>query len=157
LVALGASLTAEGPDGKEREIAAADFFQAPKSESQRETALRPNEILTGVFVPNNGLKNATHEVRHRFGLDWPYVTASVACAVEDGVISKAKVVLGHVAPTPWMAQASGRALEGAPANEAGATKAGQAAGDGAKPLSRNGYKVAMVKAAVKRAVLSAVA
>ncbi|PYX63062.1 MAG: hypothetical protein DMG78_32325 [Acidobacteria bacterium] len=45
LVALGATLTAQGPSGKSREIEAAQFFRAPKSEQEREIALAPNEIL----------------------------------------------------------------------------------------------------------------
>src|SRR5207247_4940487 len=75
LIALGATITVAGPKGKTRKIPAADFFQAPKSENDRETALKPDEILTEIEVPIRGLKNATYEVRHRHGLDWPYVTA----------------------------------------------------------------------------------
>src|SRR6185503_14134461 len=62
LVALGATLTAEGPDGKTRSINAAEFFRAPTSESEREIALKPNEILTEVSIPVSGLKNANYEV-----------------------------------------------------------------------------------------------
>ena len=38
LVALDATLVAEGPKGKARKIAAKEFFRAPKSENERETA-----------------------------------------------------------------------------------------------------------------------
>src|SRR5688572_22710739 len=69
LIALGATFTAEGPNGKKREIAAADFFRAPKSEQEREIALNPNEVLTQISIPMRGLKNATYEIRHRYGLD----------------------------------------------------------------------------------------
>ena len=37
-----------------------------------------------------------------------------------------------------------------------AAAAGEAAAEGAKPLSKNGYKVPLVKTAVKRALLRAV-
>jgi xanthine dehydrogenase YagS FAD-binding subunit len=112
LIALGATLTAEGPKGKTRKIEAVEFFQAPKSESERETALKPNEVLTEISVPVKGLKNATYEVRHRYGLDWPYVTATVAFAEKNGAISDSRVVLGHVAPTPWTAASAAKALNG---------------------------------------------
>src|SRR5206468_7768154 len=46
LVALGAELTLTGPGAKTRTIPAAEFFRAPKSETEREAALKPNEILT---------------------------------------------------------------------------------------------------------------
>jgi len=155
LIALGATLTAEGPAGKVREIAAADFFKAPASEGQRETQLQPNEILTQIFVPSTVSRNATYEVRHRHGLDWPYATASVAFELSGGVASKASVVLGHVAATPWQAKAAAAALEGTRVNEETAARCGEAATQGAQPLSRNAYKIQMVKTAVKRAILAA--
>ena len=155
LVALDASFTVTGPGGKTRKIAAADFFRAPKTESERETALKPNEILTSVVVPSRSLKSTTYEVRHRHGLDWPYVTASVAFRLNGGKVADAKIVLGHVAPTPWVATAAAKALNGSAPTEVQAAKAAEAAVAGAKPLSGNAYKIQMVKAAVKRAILQA--
>ncbi len=154
LVALDAMLTAEGPKGKSRQIAAQEFFRAPKSENERETALKPNEVLTAISIPVKGLKNATYEVRHRYGLDWPYVTATVAFAEKNGSVSDSRVVLGHVAATPWSATSAAKALNGARLDESAAGKCADAAVEGAKPLSRNEYKVQLVKAAVKRAVLA---
>ena len=155
LIALDATLTAEGPKGKTRKIQAAEFFRAPHSENERETALKPNEVLTGISIPIKGLKNATYEVRHRHGLDWPYVTATVAFVEKNGSASDARVVLGHVAPTPWSALSAGKALNGGPIDDGAAAKCANAAVEGAKPLSRNAYKVQLVKTAVKRAVLAA--
>ncbi len=154
LVALDATLTAEGPKGKKRQIAAKDFFQAPKSEGERETALKPNEVLTEISIPVKGLKNATYEVRHRYGLDWPYVTATVAFAEKNGSVSDSRVVLGHVAATPWSAASAAKVLNGGRLHESAASKCADAAVEGAKPLSKNEYKVQLVKAAVKRAVLA---
>ena len=45
--------------------------------------------------------------------------------------------------------------DGARLDEAAAMKCADAAVEGAKPLSRNSYKVQLVKAAVKRAILEA--
>jgi xanthine dehydrogenase YagS FAD-binding subunit len=154
LIALDASITVIGPKGKTRKIPAMDFFQTPKSENDRETALKPNEILTSISVPVRGLKNATYEVRHRHGLDWPYVTASVAFQAKGDAANGAKVVLGHVAPVPWPARDASQTLSGK-VDAALAARCGDAATQGAKALSRNGYKIQMVKAAVKRAVLAA--
>lgn len=148
LIALGASLIVSGPEG-ERTIAAWDFFQTPESESDRETALKANEVLTKIIILKHSTQSGTYEIRHRAGLDWPYVTASVAINEKAS-----KVVLGHVAPTPWVSDAAGKALNGR-VKKADAEKAGEAAAEGATPLSQNAYKVAMVKTAVKRAVLRA--
>ena len=154
LIALGATLIAEGPKARSRKIAAADFFHAPKSETEREIALKPNEVLREISIPISGLKNATYEVRHRFGLDWPYVTASIAYLEKNGMASDSRVVLGHVAPTPWSAKSAANALNGSQLNESAAAKCADAAVDGARPLSNNAYKIQMVKTAVKRAVLA---
>jgi xanthine dehydrogenase YagS FAD-binding subunit len=157
LVALGAKMTVEGPKGKSRTVSASEFFRAPKSEQEREISIAASEILTGISIPMTGLKNATYEVRHRYGLDWPYVTASVAFSDKNGSVSDARVVLGHVAATPWSAAAAGKALNGTRLNESAAGKCADAAVEGAKPLSRNAYKVQLAKTAVKRAILAAVA
>jgi xanthine dehydrogenase YagS FAD-binding subunit len=153
LIALGATMTVTGKNNKNRKIAALEFFRTPASENERETALSPGEILTEIRVPLKGFKNATYEVRHRHGLDWPYVTASVAFGGTAG--NNAEVVLGHVAPVPWRAQAAARDLQGPKIDDEIAGKCGATAAMGAKPLSGNAYKVPLVKTAVKRAILAA--
>ena len=158
LIALGATISASGADGKKRDIPAAHFFQAPKTENERETTLRPNEVLAAITIPSReaqSLRNATYEVRHRHGLDWPYVTASVAFQLQNGVAANPQIVLGHVAATPRIAARAAQALNGQRIDEATAKRCGDAAADGAKPLSGNAYKVQLVKTAVKRAVLAA--
>jgi xanthine dehydrogenase YagS FAD-binding subunit len=96
-------------------------------------------------------------VRHRHGLDWPYATASVALELKGGAVADARVVLGQVAPIPWPAAGAAKALGGARVDAASAAKCGEAAAQDAKPLSKNGYKIQLVKTAVKRAVLAAAA
>ena len=153
LVALGASITVADSKGKTKKLEAAKFFEAPKNESDRETALEANQIVTEVLIPIKGLKNATYEVRHRHGLDWPYVTASVAFGGKSG---DTRVVLGHVAAIPWLTRDASTALADSDSiDEAAATKVGKAAVRGAKPLSRNQYKVQLAQTAVKRAILAA--
>jgi xanthine dehydrogenase YagS FAD-binding subunit len=154
LVALGAGVTVSGPGEKTRVIPVAEFFRAPAAEGERETALRPNEIVSEIHIPISGLKNATYEVRHRHGLDWPYVTASIAYRA-GAAATQARIVLGHVAATPWVSNAAATALNGAIVDETTARKCGEAAVEGAQPLSGNVYKLQMVKAAVSRAVLAA--
>ncbi len=150
LIALGANIEITGPKGATRTVAAADFFHTPANENERETVLKPNEILTKISVPLSGMKNGTYEVRHRAGLDWPLVTASVAWNDQGG-----RVVLGHVAPTPWVSEAAATAMASASEDMAGAEAISKAAASGATPLSDNGYKIHLVKTAVKRALIAA--
>ncbi len=155
LVALGAKVklvSAKGP----REVPVAQFFRAPKDENTREIVLQPNEILTEVIVPlAANVRTSTYEVRQKEALDWPLAAASVALTMNGATVSSAKVVLGHVAPTPWESAQAEAALKGKSITAATAEAAGKAAVANAKPLSQNAYKVKLAQVAVKRALLDA--
>src|SRR5262249_49506724 len=102
-------------------------------------------------------RNASYEVRQKETSDWPLVQAAVAWHVERGGKRAlgVRVALGHVAPTPLLSESAAKALEGKEVTEATATAAGEAACEGARPLSQNEYKVRQLKVAVKQAVLLA--
>jgi xanthine dehydrogenase YagS FAD-binding subunit len=155
LVALGAKVKLVSAKGQ-REVAAAKFFVIPKDEDSREIALQPNEILTEIMVPGAAVRSATYEVRQKEALDWPLAAASVALTMNGNTVSSARVVLGHVAATPWEAAQAGAALKGKAITPATAEAAGKAAVAGARPLSQNAYKVTLAGVAVKRALLDAV-
>ncbi|MCH7910300.1 MAG: xanthine dehydrogenase family protein subunit M [Candidatus Hydrogenedentes bacterium] len=156
LIALGATLSVQGPGGA-REVKASEFYSTPKSENDREYTLKPNEVLTGVSIPMQGLRNGTYEVRQRQGLDWPMVAASVAFEHGGGTVSDARIVLGHVAPVPWFAEKASKELGGKQPNDAALKSASEAAVADATPLSRNGYKVQQLRVAVRRAIEAALA
>jgi len=88
-------------------------------------------------------------------MDWPLATASVALKMKGSTVSSARIVLGHVAPTPWQATAAGQALAGKAITTESAEEAAKAALADAKPLSQNGYKVQLARVAVKRALMQA--
>ncbi len=155
LVALGAKVRLASASGH-REVAAAKFFVTPQNEGSREIALLPNEILTEIVVPHEGTKNATYEVRQKEALDWPLATASVALKMKGSTVASARIVLGHVAPTPWAAEQADQALAGKAITAESAEEAAKVAVADAKPLSQNGYKVRLARVAVKRALLAAV-
>ncbi len=155
LIGLEASISVAGSKGKSRKIAAKDFFRIPHAEGERENALRPNEIVTEIVLPTGkDLQNGIYEVRHRSGLDWPYATAFVGYNLIGGKAINVRIVLGHVAPVPWSVPEAAKILEGNVISEGIAAKCGEAAAKGATPLSKNAYKVQLVKTVVKRAILS---
>jgi|SRR5579875_272179 xanthine dehydrogenase YagS FAD-binding subunit len=154
LIALDASAEVLGPKGK-RTIKLADFFHAPGSAREREHVLAANEMVLSVTLHAKGLKNASYEVRHKQSYDWPLVQAAVAFKYEDKKARDVRIVLGHVAPTPHIAVAAAKAIEGKEVTEATASAAGEAATEGAMPLSQNAYKVKLIAVAVKRALLTA--
>ena len=155
LVALNARVKLVSAKGT-REVPVAKFFVVPKDESAREIALQPNEILTEIIVPNATVKTSTYELRQKEALDWPLVAAAVTLEMNGTTVKSARVVLGHVGPTPVESAAAARALVGKTVTAANAEAAGKAAVAGAKPLSQNAYKVTLAKVAVKRALLDAV-
>jgi xanthine dehydrogenase YagS FAD-binding subunit len=155
LVALGATVKLVSASGS-RDVPIAEFFVAPKVGTERETALKPNEILTEIIVPAaRGAKNATYEIRERDAVDWPVAAASVSLRMKGNAVESGMIVLGHVGPTPHVAADAAKMLAGKTISEATAEEIGKAAVAGAKPLSGNAYKVKLATVAVKRALLSA--
>jgi len=155
LIAYNASVRFWGPKGA-REVSLDKFFVIPKSEAQREHDLRPNEIVTEIVLPTTpGVKAAHYEVRQKDAFDWPLAVAAVALQMQGNTVRAARVVMGHVAPVPWVSQEAARALVGKAVSEETADAAGQAAVANAKSLGRNGYKIQLARVAVKRAVLKA--
>jgi xanthine dehydrogenase YagS FAD-binding subunit len=156
IIALGAKIVIFGPGG-EREVDADKFFVTPKSASDREYDLKPNEIVTGINIPSTlSVRNTTYEVRQKESLDWPLATASVVFSLDSSKkVKTARIVMGHVAPIPWVANEAAQFLAGKVISEDVAAEAGKIAVANAKPLSRNAYKVQLARVAVKRAILQA--
>ena len=156
LVAVGAQVVLFGPQG-ERRLELEKLYRIPKQAGEREHDLRPGEILTEVLLPPAaGRKVATYEVRQRETLDWSLATASVALEMTpDNKVGQARIVLGQVAPMPWIAVEAGELLKGKRIDVALAAKAGDAAVKNAVALEKNRYKIQLTKVAVKRALIAA--
>ncbi len=155
LVALGATATITGPKG-ERTVPVAGLYQAPRAEGDRELTLTPGEILTKVTIPAPAGKNASYEARQKRAHDWPLALCTVVLAIEGDKVTKAAVVLGSVAPVPWVSKAAQEAIVGKPVTMETAAAAAAAAVKEARPLSMNAYKVKLAETVVKRALLAAV-
>ena len=155
LIAYGATVRLEGPKGR-REIPLLKFYVIPKDAKEREHDLQPNELVTEVILPPaEGWRVAHYEIRQKAAFDWPLAVAAVALQGEPSSVQSARVVLGHVAPTPWPSTEAEAVLKGQKINEDTAKKAAEAALANAKPLSQNAYKVQLARVAVKRAILKA--
>ena len=155
LIAYAALIRLEGPKGK-RELALEKFFVIPRVQREREHDLRPNEIVTEVVIPPPADAKAAHyEVRQKAAFDWPLAVAAVALRMRGSKAQSARVVMGYVAPVPWVSSEAEQVLNGQPVNEDTAQKTAEAAVKNAKPLSHNAYKVQVARVAVKRAILKA--
>jgi xanthine dehydrogenase YagS FAD-binding subunit len=160
LIAYGAKIrlySAKAAGSGVRELPLEKFFVIPRSENELEHDLKPGEMVIEIVVPAppQNLKAGTYEVRQRAAFDWPLSQASVALEMDGSVVKSARVVLGHVAPVPWISTGAAQALVGKTVTAETAMAAANASVATAKPLSHNKYKITLAKAAVKRAILQA--
>jgi xanthine dehydrogenase YagS FAD-binding subunit len=156
LVALDASFRISGPAG-ERTVPAADFFVLPKDDARRENVLKDDEVLSAVVLPNTSAntRSAYFKVMDREA--WTHAIISVAVVLDmdpatKGLCRSARIVLGGVAPIPWRVPAVENLLKGQRVTSALAEKAGAVAVEGARPLSKNAYKVTMLQTLVMQSV-----
>jgi len=155
LIAYAAKVHIMGLQGT-REIPLEKFFVIPTSELEREHDLKPTEFITEILVPPaRNVRAAQYEVRQKEAFDWPYATAAVALTMSSNKVESARVVLGHVAPIPWLSNEAAQVLTGRPITAATAEQAAQAAVANAKSLGRNAQKIHLARVAVKRAILKA--
>ncbi len=149
LIALGAEATLRGPGG-ERRVPVEALYRAPQAEGEREHTLGPGELLIEVTAGVGAARSAVYEVRQRRSLDWPLMAAAVCLHGELPQVDRARIVLGHAAPTPWLAAAAGHLLAGAELTPERIEEAARAAVGGARPMSGNRYKVQLATVAVRR-------
>jgi len=160
LIAYGAKIrlySAKAGGSGVRELPLEKFFVIPNSEKEREHDLRPGEMVMEIVVPPpaQNLKVASYEVRQKAAFDWPLATATVALEMNGDNVGSVRVVLGHVAPVPWVSPEAALSLTGKRITDATAKAASDAALAAAKPLRQNQYKITLAKVAVKRAILNA--
>jgi len=148
LSALDATLMIQGQAGK-RIIPVRDFFTTLGN------VLRSHEIVTEIRIPRppQGAKQTFLKFRLRKALDFAIASVATVTTIEQGICKKARIVLGAVAPIPIRAMQSEASINGQPLDAAKAEEAALAAVSGATPLAMNAYKVEIVKALVKRALL----
>jgi xanthine dehydrogenase YagS FAD-binding subunit len=158
LVAWGARVEVIGPDPQQSEsIPLEHFYITPKLSNQGVTVLKPGQLISHIWLPvARQQQSATYEVLQMEGLDWPLAAAASCVEIEGGVVQSAKIVMGHVAPTPIVATAAATILLGNALTVDAANLAADIAVSQATPLSNNGYKVQLARTAVKRSLLKAI-
>jgi xanthine dehydrogenase YagS FAD-binding subunit len=148
LASLDAHILVVGPKG-ERSIAPADFYNPMGN------ALDADEMVREIEIPAR--KTASQQVFSKFTLrkpiDFAIVNIASVLTIEKALCTDARIVLGAVAPAPVRANAAERVLIGRVIDEEVATEAAEAALVGAKPLSKNAYKLQVARTLVKRAIL----
>ena len=156
LVALDAKMVVKSSKG-ERVASAEEFFIGPKIDITRMTALKPEEILTAVRIPNSwaGARFYFEKVADRDTWDFALVNVAAAIVVNNGVVERSRIACGGVSAVPRRLTVVEEVIQGKPAEEVTAKLAGQSATRGARPLNYNQFKIPLMANLVTRAVRDA--
>ncbi len=155
LVALNARLVIQNAKGT-REVPAQDYFIGPAYDITRMNVLELGDLLTAVRLPGDwaGAQFYFEKVRDRPVWDFPLVNIAAAMVLSGGRIDRAHLAVNGVAAHPVRLARVEELVRGRARDEQTAALAGSLAVAGAQPLQHNGYKVALVRNLVKRAILS---
>jgi xanthine dehydrogenase YagS FAD-binding subunit len=156
LAALDAKIHVAGSGG-ERAMAFADFHRLPETTPQRDTNLRPDEIVTAVELPAQGFAKNYSYLKIRDRLSYAFALVSVAAAIElDGdTIKEARLALGGVAHKPWRDASAEAALRGQTANPPTFAHAADLLLRDAKGFAHNAFKIELARKAIVRALIQA--
>jgi xanthine dehydrogenase YagS FAD-binding subunit len=159
LVALDAVVELRGPDGSQRRLPIGGFHRLPGDTPQIETALAPGEMVVAIVVPDTAAARRSHylKLRDRASFEFALVSAAVAIEVDGGSIREIRVAAGGVGTRPWRLAEVEAALHGRPLSGQALRDAAALAGQGARPMRQNGFKLTLLRRAVLRALQTAAA
>ena len=151
LIALNASAIIATSNG-ERTVALQDFFLGPNDYT--ETVLKPGELLVELRVPEPKRKTNQLFLKHRIRHASDFALASVAVVAQrsKGIVKDIRIVVGGIAPSPYMAIEAEEMTRGKKLDARLTARVAKASLEGARPLPKNGYKIELTKALIKRAL-----
>jgi carbon-monoxide dehydrogenase medium subunit len=157
LIAYGAELVLKKISG-ERILKIDSFFKGPG-----ETVLEPDEILIEIRIkkpPKHcGAAYLKLGVRETLEISLVNIAALIELDKPDGSIKSARIVLGSVAPTPFLSHSAEKILLGEKPTEALFTRAGEEAAKDSRPIddfrASAEYRREMVKVLTKRVLETA--
>jgi len=156
LMALDATVHVRGPDGA-RDIALRDFYLLPGDTPQRETVLRPGELITHVSLPPPapGAHSTYVKLRDRASYEFALASAAVVLQTRDGRIAAASIALGGVGTRPWRCPQAEQLLAGQQPGIEPYRQAARAALEDAVAQSENGFKIELARRCLVHALSTA--
>lgn len=154
VLALGATLVLQGPNGT-RELAAADTFVDTLT-----TAIAPDEILVGIKIPKGG--SSAYDKLGRRGGQSDYAVAGAAAWVQksNGTVEDARVALSGVSIKPVLAPGVAEAIIGTDGSPAAIDAAAARATEGISILEdlygSEEYKAHLATVYAARALAAAI-
>ncbi len=150
LTALDATIEIASTTGV-RLVPIADFYLLPRDRLDSETILLPGEMVSAVVLPAEARDGVQRYEKLMQRDAWDFALASIAAVRRrDGNV---RLVLGGVAPRPWRVNSSVEedVASGNLDPDSIEALAERALYD-ARPLSKNGYKVEIAAALLRRAI-----
>ncbi|MGN6818553.1 MAG: FAD binding domain-containing protein [Sphingomonas sp.] len=146
LRALDAMVVTALPGGEGRRIALGDLYRLPGDTPEVETDLRPGELIVAIELPAPPPgRQLYRKVRDRASYAFALVSVAAAVAVEDGVVTSARLAFGGLAPMPWRSAEAEAALVGRPAGTEAFEAAADALLEGARGHGHNDFKIVLAR------------
>ncbi len=159
LTAFDAVLHLHSADGKQRTVAATDFFCLPGDRPDIENQLAAGEMIVAIEVPLSPALARSHYLKVRDRSSYEFAAASAAVGLElesdDATIKDVRIALGGVATLPWRAYQVEQALKGQPLNEETLRKAAEKATEGTIAHQHNAHKIVLAPRVIARALMQA--
>ncbi|MFB7598141.1 FAD binding domain-containing protein [Streptomyces sp. NPDC056160] len=146
LAALDATVELYGREGA-RSVPASEFHRLPGEHPERDTEIRPGELITSVVLPaaTAGLPSAYRKARGRASYAFALASVAVVMRVSEGTVAYAGIAFGALAHRPWRATRAEEALRGGPATAEAFADAVDRELAAARPLRDNAYKVPLAR------------
>ena len=154
LAAHEAILVVEGQDGR-REIPLDDLYRLSAERPDLDTSLRQGDLIVAILLP--AFRGRSHYVKVRDRASYAYALVSCAVALEmDGErIVVGRIALGSVAYKPWRVREAELLLNDQTPSRELIEEVAARCMDGCRTYSMNGYKPALGRALIARALLEA--
>jgi xanthine dehydrogenase YagS FAD-binding subunit len=156
LIALDAQLVLRSRGG-DRRSALEEFLLLPGATPMREHDILPGELIAAVEIPASGLGRHSRylKIRDRSSFEFALVSVAVALDMRNGIVHAARVVAGGVGTKPWRLPQVEAGIAGSAITDERLDLALLHVGIGAKPLTDNGFKIELLKRALRRAIREA--
>ena len=156
LSALDAVIQVRGPRGQ-RSIAIGSFHRLPGDTPHIDTNLAHDEIIISVDLPPSrwGARWEYVKVRDRQSFAFALVSCAAALDLKGTRIRDVRLVFGGIAHKPWRAFDAERFLTGKDAGPEVFSQSARLAVKGAGPRPGNQFKVLLMEAVTKRALIAA--
>lgn len=146
LRALDAIVVTALAEGGERRIALGDLYRLPGDTPEIETNLQPGELITAIELPAPPPgRQLYRKVRDRASYAFALVSVAAAIAVENGIITSARLAFGGLAPMPWRSAEAEAALVGQPAGTEAFEAAAGALLNEAQGYGHNDFKIVLAR------------